>query len=83
MPHLANSPDLARSDHHLLRSLEHFIRDKNYQDYQSIQNDLDLFPKVVTQPFYRDGIRKLLEDLTLPYFFSNFFYQTKKYQTLF
>ena len=59
MPHPAYSPDLAPSDYHLFRSLEHFLRDKYYQDYESVQNDLDLFFQSKSQSFYRDGIRKL------------------------
>ncbi len=59
MPHSAYSPDLAPSDYHLFRSLEHFLRDKYYETSESIRNDLDFYFNSKSQSFYRDGIRKL------------------------
>ena len=42
LPHPAYSPDLAPSDYHLLRSIEHFFKEKTYVDLQSLRKVVDL-----------------------------------------
>lgn len=59
LPHPAYSPDLAPSDYHLFRSLEHFLRDKLFSNRDELQNQLDFFFASKPQSFYRDGIRQL------------------------
>ena len=61
LPHAAYSPDLAPSDYHLFRSMEHFLREKTFVDVEDLRNQLDAFFASKPQSFYRDGIRKLPE----------------------
>ena len=37
LPHPAYSPDLAPTDYHLFRSMEHFFREKSYSDSENIK----------------------------------------------
>jgi hypothetical protein len=59
LPHPAYSPDLAPSDYHLFRSLEHFLRDKSFKNRDDLQNRLDFYFASKNAQFYRDGIRQL------------------------
>jgi len=59
LPHPAYSPDLAPSDYHLFRSMEHFLREKIFEDNDVLRNQLDYFFSSKPQSFYRDGIRQL------------------------
>lgn len=59
LAHPAYSPDLAPSDYHLFRSLEHFLRDKTFNNREEVQNQLDIFFESKPVSFYRDGIRQL------------------------
>ena len=43
LPHPAYSPDLAPSDYHLFRSMEHFLREKSFTDYKSVENEVALY----------------------------------------
>ena len=43
LPHDAYSPDLAPSDYHLFRSLEHYLRDKNFTNIQDLQNQFHFY----------------------------------------
>ena len=59
LPHAAYSPDLAPTDYHLFRSLEHYLREQSFSDYQEVKNSLDSLFESKPQSFYRDGIRQL------------------------
>ena len=59
MSHPAYSPDLAPSHYHLFRSMEHFLRDKSFDENQNLGNQLDAYFDMKPQSFYRDGIRQL------------------------
>ena len=59
LPHAAYSPDLAPTDYHLFRSLEHYLREQYFSDYQEVKNSLDSLFESKPQSFYRDGIRQL------------------------
>jgi len=59
LPHPAYSPDLAPSDYHLFRSMEHFLRGKEFKNEKKVRNQLDIFFNSKPQWFYREGIRKL------------------------
>ena len=59
LPHPAYSPDLAPSDYHLFRSMEHFFREKSYTDLQSIKKDVTQFFELKPEKFYESGIRQL------------------------
>ena len=59
LPHAAYSPDLAPSDYYLFRSLEHYLRDKNFTNIQDLQNQLNFYFDSKPLTFYRDGIRQL------------------------
>ncbi len=59
LPHPAYSPDLAPSDYHLFRSMEHFLREKKFKNEDDIRNQLDLYFSSNPPAFYRDGIRQL------------------------
>src|SRR4051812_5970478 len=59
LPHPAYSPDFALSDYHLFRSMEHFLREKEFKKDKKFRNQLDIFFNSKLQSFYREGIRKL------------------------
>jgi histone-lysine N-methyltransferase SETMAR len=61
LSHPAYSPDLAPSDYHLFRSLEHFLRDKSFKKPKDLQNQLMFYFASKSVQFYRDGIRQLPE----------------------
>ena len=61
LPHPAYSPDLAPSDYHLFRSMEHFFREKKYVDLQSIKKDVSTFFDLKPASFYERGIQLLPE----------------------
>jgi len=61
LSHPAYSPDLAPSDYHLFRSMEHFFREKSFSDAKSIQKDLDQFFNLKPTSFYEKGIKSLPE----------------------
>jgi histone-lysine N-methyltransferase SETMAR len=59
LPHAPYSPDLAPSDYHLFRSMEHSLRDVKFQDVEQVRSWVaDYF---ASQPpeFYERGIRSL------------------------
>ncbi len=59
LPHPAYSPDLAPSDYHLFRSMEHFLREKKFKNEDDIRNQLHLYFSSNPPAFYRGGIRQL------------------------
>ena len=59
VPHPPYSLDLAPSDYHLFRALKQHLREKKFDDYEHLKNDLaDFFDR---QPlsFWRKGIESL------------------------
>ena len=59
LPHPAYSPDLASSDYHLSRSIEHFLREKSFRNHEDLKKKLDFIFQSKPVNFFRDGIRKL------------------------
>jgi [histone H3]-lysine36 N-dimethyltransferase SETMAR len=61
LPHPAYSPDLAPSDYHLFRSMQHFFQEKIYTEVESIKKDLDSYFSSRPESFYKSGIQQLPE----------------------
>ena len=61
LPHSAYSTDLAPSDYHLFRSMQHFYQEKSYTEVESIKKDLDLYFSSKPESFYKKGIQSLPE----------------------
>ena len=59
LPQPAYSPDIAPSDYHLFRSLQHFLSGKNFQIEKCIKNVLTDFFESKSQEFYNRGIKML------------------------
>lgn len=59
LPHPPYSPDIAPSDYHLFRSLEHSLRNKNFTSLTQVRNHLDAFFISKEPDFYKRGIEKL------------------------
>lgn len=57
LPHPPYSPDIAPSDFHLFRSLQHFLCDKKFENLDDIQNALDILLK--NQLIFIDPILKI------------------------
>uniref|UniRef100_A0A183GJ33 Mariner Mos1 transposase n=1 Tax=Heligmosomoides polygyrus TaxID=6339 RepID=A0A183GJ33_HELPZ len=61
LPHIAYSLDLAPSDYHLFRSLQHHLEGKRYEDRDHLENDLRAFFPSKSPDFYARGIRSPVE----------------------
>jgi histone-lysine N-methyltransferase SETMAR len=61
LPHAAYSPDLAPSDYHLFRSLQHHLTDSQFKSVEQIEKSLDEFIALTPTSFFRSGIRQLPE----------------------
>lgn len=61
LSHPAYSPDIAPSDYHLFRSMQHFLQEKNYLDFEGVRKDVDLFFASKPASFYHRGIQSLPE----------------------
>ena len=61
LPHPPYSPDLALSDYHRFRSLEHYLRGKNFQSEEHIKTSLLQFFAQREQKFFEKGILNLSE----------------------
>jgi [histone H3]-lysine36 N-dimethyltransferase SETMAR len=61
LPHPPYSPDLAPSDYHLFRSLEHFLRGKIFTSEAELETNLWAFFESKPREFYRRGMEKLIE----------------------
>jgi len=60
LPHTAYSPDLASSDYHLFRSLQHHLSESQFKsDAKQMQKGLDEFIESKPSSFFRFGIRQL------------------------
>ncbi|CAK9801295.1 Mariner Mos1 transposase [Anthophora quadrimaculata] len=59
LPHAAYSPDMAPSDYHLFRSLQHHLTDTEFKTIEDVQKHLDQYIASKPPSFYREGIRNL------------------------
>ena len=59
LPHPPYSPDLAPTDYHLFLSLSNSLREKNFNNEESLKEYLDIFFKSKPREFYSSGIRSL------------------------
>lgn len=59
LPHPSYSPDLAPSDYHLFRSLEHSLRGKKFTNSGEVKRHLDKFFNEKPKDFFKNGIEKL------------------------
>jgi [histone H3]-lysine36 N-dimethyltransferase SETMAR len=61
LPHPLYSPDLAPSDYHLFRSLQHFLKDKRFSNERELELSLWEFFLSKPKSFYKRGIDDLIE----------------------
>ena len=61
LPHPAYSPDLAPTDYHLFRALQHHLDEKKFDDRQALQEDLEQFFESQPRDFWEKGIHSLPE----------------------
>ena len=61
LPHPAYSPDLAPTDFHFFRSMQHFLSEKSYSDLENIKKDINQFFAVKPTSFYEKSIQSLPE----------------------
>ena len=59
LPHPPYSPDIAPSDYHLFRALQHFLVDKKFENIDILKNSLKNYFKEKQENFYRDGTMAL------------------------
>lgn len=59
LPHPPYSPDLAPSDYHLFRSMEHLLRDKMFKNRDEIKNWVSNFFMSQPAEFFEKGIHSL------------------------
>jgi hypothetical protein len=61
LPHTPYSPDLATSDYHLFRSLQHHLADTHFKTVEEVRESIDDFIAPKPPSFFRDGNRQLSE----------------------
>ena len=61
LPHPAYSPDLAPSDYHLFRSMQHALEDTHFHNYSEVENWVAEWIDSKDRPFFRRGIQLLPE----------------------
>ena len=61
LPHPAYSPDLAPSDYHFFRSMQHALTDTHFSSYNEVQKWVDKWFASKDTAFYRRGIALLPE----------------------
>jgi histone-lysine N-methyltransferase SETMAR len=59
LPHPAYSPDLAPTDYHLFRSLEHSISGKTFKNAVEVRKNVGDFFDSKNEQWFRDGIHQL------------------------
>lgn len=60
LPHAPYSPDLAPSDYHLFRSMQHGLRDVKFKNLEEVKNWVGVFFDSKPAEFYLEGIKNLL-----------------------
>ena len=60
-PHPPYSLDIAPSDYHLFRSLQHFTDGKEYPSRAALETDLQYFYSSEHADFYKSGTNKLVK----------------------
>ena len=60
LPHAPYSPDLAPSDYHLFSSLEHSLRDTEFDDLEQLENWIHQFFESKHPDFYERGLKDLV-----------------------
>lgn len=58
LPHLPYSPDLAPSDYHLFRSLEHTLRGTNFNNVEEVKAHLEKVFNAKSKDFFEKGIEQ-------------------------
>jgi histone-lysine N-methyltransferase SETMAR len=61
LPHPPYSPDLAPSDYHLFRSMEHFLRGRSFEIVEEVEVAVQEFFNSKPPEWYRRGIEQLAE----------------------
>ena len=61
LPHPAYSPDLAPSDYYLFRSMAHFLRGRNFNNLDEVENGCLEFFSSKNKEWYRSGIEQLAD----------------------
>jgi [histone H3]-lysine36 N-dimethyltransferase SETMAR len=64
LPHPPYSPDIAPSDYHLFRSMQHFLSDKVFSNIDDIRISLSKFFASKQTSFYKEGIENLMRRWT-------------------
>jgi histone-lysine N-methyltransferase SETMAR len=59
LPHPPYSPDIAPSDFHLFRSMEHSLKNKNFKNIDQVRNHLEEYFSSKDTKFYQRGIETL------------------------
>lgn len=59
LPHPPYSPDLAPSDYHVFRSMQHHLSNKRYENDDQLKNDLEQFFISKPMNFFERGIKNL------------------------
>ena len=61
LSHPAYSPNLAPSDYHFFRSMQHFLSEKSYSDLEEIKKDISQYFISKPASLYKKGIKMLSE----------------------